>query len=43
MVDFVCFRILFPVFFFTFHFFYWTILINISEHTIEGLMPLKVE
>lgn len=34
-------RIVFPLFFFTFHFFYWTILINISDQPIEGLMPLK--
>ena len=34
-------RIVFPVFFFTFHVFYWTILINISDVKIEGLMPLK--
>ena len=34
-------RIVFPLFFVTFHFFYWTILINISDQPIEGLMPLK--
>ena len=34
-------RFLFPLFFVTFHFFYWTTLINISDATIDGLMPLK--
>ena len=34
-------RIVFPLFFVTFHFFYWIILINISDQPIEGLMPLK--
>ena len=34
-------RFVFPLGFLTFHFFYWTILINISDVTVEGLMPLK--
>ena len=36
-------RIVFPVFFLSFHLLYWTILVNISEHTVEGLMPLKAK
>ena len=34
-------RIVFPLIFLTFHFVYWTILINISERSTDDLMPLK--
>ena len=36
-------RIVFPLLFFTFHMVYWTILMNVSDITIEGLVPLKMK
>ena len=36
-------RIVFPLFFFTFHMVYWTILVHISENTVEDLIPLKIK
>ena len=35
--------ILFPLLFFTFHMVYWTILVSISENTVEDLIPLKLK
>ena len=36
-------RIVFPLLFFTFHMVYWTILMSVSDITIEGLIPLKIK
>ena len=36
-------RIVFPLFFFTFHMVYWTILVHISENTVEDLITLKIK
>ena len=34
-------RVAFPVFFFTFHLMYWTILISMSGHSVQDLIPLQ--
>ena len=34
-------RVAFPMFFLTFHLMYWTMLISMSGHNVEDLIPLK--